>query len=225
VGMQVVMLPVIAKIQATGDQARMRAVLIQVERWTSFLLWPFVVVVVVFPSAVIHITLSDAFLPASAALVLLSLQSVLVSLRLPLQTKALGSGDDKFAARVAVWTLIVAVGAALILVPPQMLGMGADGAAWAALLSAAVPFILYRREAREWTGHPWISKHVRRHLMAAAMVGAGIFWVSTVWAPARFYSLIGVGLAATLVYTALLYMVQEVTWRDLAALWRREMPK
>ncbi|HET6398668.1 MAG TPA: polysaccharide biosynthesis C-terminal domain-containing protein, partial [Candidatus Thermoplasmatota archaeon] len=227
-GVAIALLPAVARLDRGGESTRLHDLMVQTERWVSMLLWPAVVLVALQPQAVIRILLSNAFLAASPILIILALQALISSLRIPLQTKALGLGQHKVAARVAVTALAVDLVLAVLLIPERigpvpLAALGAKGAALAALAAAAFTLIAYRVQAKEWTGHPYFSRHLLRH----AVAGISTYVACRLVLPymglmpaARFWELMLVGIVVLGVYIGYIALTGEVRKGEIRAIFR-----
>ncbi|HLF15936.1 MAG TPA: oligosaccharide flippase family protein [Candidatus Thermoplasmatota archaeon] len=226
-GVTIVLLPVVAELHARQDREGLRRTVLEVERWVSLLVWPIVVFVALHARAILHILLSDDFLPASGILVLLCVHSLVASLRMPLQTKALGLGADRFAGQVALATVAVNILLNTLLIPERigplrLAGLGATGAAWAALGSGFVTLLAYRRQAHEWTGHPYLSRHLVLHALAAGATYAAFRLTDLsglLPEVERFYDLAWSAALVATVYVAALAVLRELRQQDLRGVW------
>ncbi len=217
----VVLLPAVSDLHARGRDGEAAALVRKAERWTSLLLWPVVAVLALVPGSVIHILLSDRFAPGIPVLVILAVQALLTSLLMPVQALAIGAGHTRFASRVILATLAVTLVLSLVLVPPPgslpTLGLGASGAALAALGGTALALVLYRIPTPTWPGHAFLRRDLLIHLAAAAAVFL-LFHFLPIPAPTRFVGLGLYAVAAVAVYAGLLVAVGELhkgDWRDL----------
>jgi O-antigen/teichoic acid export membrane protein len=140
------------------------------------------IVLVVWASGVLgHILLSDRFARAGPLLILLSLQAFATSLVMPVQTLAIASGRPGHAARIVLGSVAMSLALTVVLVPRDvlgwpMLGMGAEGAAIAALASTVFALLLYQVPSRQWPGHS-LQRHLGLHVLAALLVLGALFLV------------------------------------------------
>jgi O-antigen/teichoic acid export membrane protein len=224
-GVQIVLLPVVAGLHARGDQEGLRRAVLEAERWVSMLLWPAVAFIILAARPVVHILLSDEFLAAAPILIILSVHALLASLRAPLQTKAMGLGEFRFAGRVALAAMLTVVALNLVLIPESiggvtLAGLGARGAAFASLGSGVVTLLAYRRKAHEWTGHPLFSVHLLRHAGAALATMAALT-LAAPWlglpplAATRVWHLALYALLVLASYSTILAAVGELRGSDL----------
>ncbi|MEA3202993.1 MAG: hypothetical protein QOI63_659, partial [Thermoplasmata archaeon] len=217
----IVLLPAVSALHSRGDDAGALGLVRDVERWTSLLLWPVVVLVVWANGPLVHILLSDQFARAGPLLVVLSLQALATSLLMPVQTFAIAMGKPSFAARIVLVSVVVGLALNVLLVPVgtgafPAFGLGALGAALAALASTLFALVLYAIPHRGWAGHSVVRRPLLAHLLAAALV-LGLLVVLRVPSPERFLQLPLYALGIALPYGLVLWGLRELRRDD----WRR----
>ncbi|HUR61842.1 MAG TPA: oligosaccharide flippase family protein [Candidatus Thermoplasmatota archaeon] len=221
----IVLLPAISLLHAQGDEGGVLRVVRDVERWTSLLLWPVIVLVVWANGPLVHILLSDRFARAGPVLVILCLQALATSLLMPVQNLAIASGKPGFAARVILASVGVGFLLNLGLVPDRLgplpaLGLDAVGAALAALGATLFALVAYSVRTRGWAGHSFVQKHLGLHVLAAA-VTLGLLVLLRIPLPGRFFQLPLYALGIAAAYALLLSAFGELRredWRRFAAL-------
>jgi O-antigen/teichoic acid export membrane protein len=218
----IVLLPAVSQLHGRGDDAGARELAGEAQRWVSLLLWPAVAFLLLLPGPVIHLLLSDQYLPGAPVLALLAGQALLASLVVPSQMLAIGSGRVKAAARIVAASIAVTVllGLALIPRPGQLplptAGLGAVGAALASLAGTALALVLYQAMAP--TGRMAV---MARHA-GCALAAAGLAWLLPT--PARFSALLAYALTAFVAYLLLLLAMGGLhrdDWVKLKGLFRR----
>ncbi|MGB0651853.1 MAG: oligosaccharide flippase family protein [Thermoplasmatota archaeon] len=220
----VVLLPAVAGLAAAGRMAELRVQMVSAERWLALLLWFPVAWLALDAPALMHIGLSDQFLPAVTPWYLLTAHAFILSLTLPLRTKAVGLQEPQAAAKVAGGALALNFLLNLVLVPDGVgplpgAGLGALGAAIATLASATAAFVAFRLLAARWTGHPILPSYLVRQGLAAAatvLLLAGIDGLLP--ARERFYDLVWYGALVGLTYLAILALAGELRRRDVKGL-------
>ncbi|MEK6985825.1 MAG: oligosaccharide flippase family protein [Candidatus Thermoplasmatota archaeon] len=223
--LSVVLLPALSTLHSRGQDGEALRLAQAAERWTSLLLWPVLTIVLLIPGSLIHVGLSDRFARGESALVLLSAQAFLTGLLFPVQALAISSGRPRFAARVILATLVAALLLNLVLVPPAggawpSLGLGATGAALAALGATALAFLLYRIPTATWPGHPLFRRNLLLHAVAAGLTFAA-FRLARIPEPERFVTLMPYGLGVIALYGIVLVLLRELRrgdWGDLRRL-------
>jgi O-antigen/teichoic acid export membrane protein len=220
-GLSIVLLPALSSLHVKGDEDGARRVVLAAERWTSLLLWPVVVVMALIAVPVLHVVLSDQFTGAALPLILLSVQSLVASLVMPVQMLAIGRGSPRFAAQVVVWSLAADVVLAALLVPRAigpvaLAGLGATGAAIAALGGTVFALLLYTLPSRGWRGHPTLRRPQALHFLAAAATFTA-FALLRIPTPDRFHWLLLYSIAVAAVYAGILRLVGELRRDDWRA--------
>ena len=164
---------------------------------------------------ILHIVLSDDFLPAATVLMMLLVHSLVNSITIPLRTKALGLGKQNTAAKFATAAVVVNIAANFLLVPKY----GAFGAAIATVLAGLLMLFLYRRKAHEWIGHPILPTHLWKHAAAG-----GATYALLRWAPLpevlRFYDLVWYGTLVLTTYVGILMLLGGLRRDDIGRLRR-----
>jgi O-antigen/teichoic acid export membrane protein len=221
ISMAIVLLPAISSLHSKGDHARALVLVRDVERWTSLLLWPAIVLVLWANGPLVHILLSNDVEGAGPVLVILSLQAFATSLLMPVQNLAIASGQPSFAARIVLASVAVDLVLNMILVPTSWsilpaFGLGAMGAAISALAATLFAIAAYSVRTRSWEGYSFLQKHLGLHLVAAAAT-FGLLLLLRIPLPDRFFQLplYAAGIAAT--YGLLLFAFGELRRED----WRR----
>lgn len=225
-GVRVALLPVISSLHKEGRLEEVGRVIIQTERWISILVWPILLVGWTATRPTIHIVLSDAFLAAAPMMVILLGNSLLVSLTVPLRTKAFGFGEQAFAGRAALLALGTNLVLNLVLIPESifgvpLFGLGGVGASIATLVAGAVMLVAYRGKAHDWTRHPYLSHHLRVHLLAGGVTYLALMLVAPMLPEvARFWHLLLYGGGVVALFWGLLWLLRELTVRELRDAWR-----
>jgi O-antigen/teichoic acid export membrane protein len=218
VSLGIVLLPTISALHAKGDQLRALALVRDVERWTSLLLWPIIAFVLWAPGPILHILLSNDVRGAGAVLVVLSLQALATSLLMPVQNLAIASGRPGYAARIILSSVGVDLLLDAVLIPTSLgpfhtFGLGALGAAIAALAATLFALLLYRVPSGAWTGHSLLQPSFGRHILAAFVTLAFLLF-ARVPLPERFYQLPFYALGIVVVYALLLVAFRELRRED-----------
>jgi O-antigen/teichoic acid export membrane protein len=216
----IVLLPAISALHSRGDDAGALGLVREVERWSSLLLWPAIVLVAWANGALVHILLSDQFSRAGALLVVLSLQALATSLLMPVQNLAIAIGRPGFAARIVLASVALGLVLNVLLVPKELFGLGALGAAVAALASTLFALGLYAVPHGTWPGHSVLRRPLLAHVAAAGAVLL-LLVALRVPQPDRFFQLplYAAGIAA--LYGLALWALGELRrsdWRRLLAL-------
>jgi O-antigen/teichoic acid export membrane protein len=215
----IVLLPAVSGLHSKGDRASAVGLVEDVERWSSLLLWPVLVVVLWANQPLVHILLSDRFDRAGPLLAILCLQALATSLLIPVQTLAIASGRPGHAARIVLASVGIDLLLDLVLVPRDLgpvptLGLGALGAAIAALAATLCALLLYRIPVGGWPGHSLLRKPLGLHALAA-IATFGLLGLLRIPLPSRFLQLPLYAIGVAVPYAALLVAFGELRARDL----------
>ncbi len=233
-GVRVSLLPIISRLHKEGRIDAVAQTVLQAERWISILVWPVLLVGWTATKPTIHIVLSDAFLAGAPMMILLLGNSLLISMTVPLRTKAFGFGEQKFAGRVALWALGVNLVLNLLLIPKSLMGvplagLGGVGASIATLAAGVVLFAAYRGKAHEWTEHPYFSRRLQRHLLAAALTLGSLLLLGQVLPDIlRIWDLLLYGALTVLIFGGFLAILGELRrgdWDDIKSMLSGRSPK
>lgn len=232
VAVAALLFPTISGYHGRGDDAAIGEVRTRAARYISMIVAPLCVFLIVFAPQIIHLFLSDEWLPAVPAMRILALFSLVYALTIPYTTVLTGTGRTREAARIAGAIAVLNIVLNVVLIPQdlralglpgvRLAGLGVTGAAIATLASMTVGHVFYRRVAAEFV--PTKDGFVLRHL-AAAVVMAGVV-VGLEQAvigldplagelAIRWYHLLAFGLAGGAAYAAVLAALRELTRADV----------
>ena len=212
--------PITAYFKSPKDtDTEIRRIVNFAERYTSLVVLPIVVFYVVFGRDIIHVFLSDAFLPAYRIMVMLVLSGLVIAYTQPFRAFVAGT-NLKLVNRITAASLFLSVILYFALIPISfggviMRGWGGFGAAVATLVASLVPLVAFR-------GIAWKENHIvpdRRiaiHI-AAALIMAGsliamkilLFHILTAGI------LILMSIAGGIIYIVILYKAGELSRRDM----------
>lgn len=216
-----------AQLSARADEALEARTFRDAERWVFLLVAPMAAALAALAVPGIHIAVGDAYIPGADALRLLAGATFAYALQVPLAARFMGHGMT----RVLVVTGVVNAGANLALnlafIPRQGLGWGAEGAAFATLLSNLLAYGVLRARAHRAFGTPWVDGPTLRTTLAAAAVG-GLWWQASLrWPEAmdRVWELAAWGVGGGVAYLALLALAGGLERRDLDLLRRAAHPR
>lgn len=184
------------------------------EKLLSMLITPMAVFFIVLASPIIHILLSDEFLPGEETLIWLSVYCLMMALMQPHSYLLLGCGRPDLAARVGITIAITNIILLFTLVPSNFLGielygLGSTGAALATMSSAFLGCLVAKHYSRKLFGVK-SSRRIYRHWAAGAIMGLALYWLHNhVWEIARWYDLLLVSGVALGIYLALLSLMNE----------------
>lgn len=215
----VVLLPAVSRLHAAGNDSAVRKLTTTVTRWVSLLLWPACALAIAWREPIMHILLSDAFLPAAPVLALLAVQGLAAALLIPTQAMAIGTGRTGMAARIVGITIVIDLVLDAILIPGDIglwrgAGLAATGAAIAALTSTLVGLALYAWPRSAWPGMDLLGAGLHKHALAATGIGVAAALLPP---PTRLLGLAGMALLGLAVYGAILLAMRELRREDRRA--------
>ncbi len=189
------------------------------ERYTSLIVLPIVVFYVVFGRDIIHVFLSDAFLPAYRIMVILVISGLVVAYTQPFRAFVAGT-NLKLVNRVTAISLFLSVILYFALVPISfggvaMRGWGGFGAAVATLIASLVPLVAFRGIA--WRENRIVpEKRVMIHVAAAVVMAAVLIAMkSVVFHTLTAGILILMSIIGGVIYAAILYRTGELSRADM----------
>ncbi len=223
----VLLFPQIAGLVAKHDWAAARKTVHDAERYLSLTLLPVVAVLALFSRPVIHIMLSDDFLPAATSLAFLAATVYATTLILPRMVWLRGAGRLKVSAMISAFIALANVPLNLLLVPRGapvlMLGSiatipleGTTGAAFATLIATCSGLLIAYlvTSPRTLVGPPALCH--ARHLLAGALAGFVLLYLTGGGAAiSRWYELVVVAGAFLGIYAAILWVVGELRKADI----------
>ena len=213
--------PTISRYHSRNEIDLLRVKSGQAERYLSLTLTPVVAFVLLYPEGVIHVLLSDAFLPAAVVLRLFVLTTYVVALTVPRGAILQGVDRSDLAGRVGLLGAVVTLGLYPVLIPTSIFGLnlaglGPEGAVISLLAGNGAAFGLSLLYSHRIVGDR-VQARILLHFAAAAATslvflllvspGSGMTW--------QWFHLIGFSLAFLGTYVALLTVVREFRRDDL----------
>lgn len=189
-------------------------------RYTSMVLVPAIVFLVVFAGDVVKVMLTDAFLPASAALAVITVSQLVMAMTAILGAVGMGLGRAR---AVSLATLVVYSGSIalnLILIPTSifgvpLFGLRGLGAALAMLLAHVAGMVALAWITHDVTHGRWIVP-VAKHGLGGVAVGGVLLLVIRPWSPSfGLLPLAGIGICALGLYLGVLWLLREFRKADL----------
>lgn len=215
------------------DVESIRRVFPDLERFLSMVLFPQVMLILVFANEAIDVTTSGTgYAGAVPILMLLTPFLFFTSLQAPSRSALLGFERPGWLARLGFLQLAILFGLNLIVIPPSVLGVpllgwAGPGAAGVASLSAVASYLFLRHAAREWAPREPLPPGFFRQAAAALLSGVLLWLLNRALGPGtidRFLELVGVGLLGLLLYTAFLVLLRELRREDVEMLWETFHP-
>lgn len=188
-------------------------------RYTSMVVCPIIVFIIVFRKPVIDIALSSSFYPAAPVLIILLIYVLIVSLTSPLAYIVTGINRPGLAAKTGFIVCAINIVLNTLFIPKNgalsVFGInGPTGAAVATVISGFVGLVIYVFLSKRLVGIK-ISKKPLLHVSAAGIMGCLLYYVSVFVPFVRWYHLIFFALAGLAIYLGLLYLLKEFIKEDL----------
>ncbi|PNX49586.1 MAG: hypothetical protein BV457_01150 [Thermoplasmata archaeon M9B1D] len=217
----VLLLPTISEYHAKNKMDDIRKITLKSERYLSMITFPIVILLVVLAKPVIHILLSDKYLPALIVLQILPFFVLFEVLSQPYQSQLQGINMPHIVRNRILIMMIVSIILNLILVPTdikslgiKLAGLGATGSAIAIVIAYFVGFITTRMYAFR-IANMIGNKRILLHIFAGILMGITIYFIQTIVNISRWHELIGICLFGLLFYFYILILVKEFNKKDL----------
>lgn len=210
----------ISEYHAKNNMGAVNDLVLKSERYLSMIVFPIVVIMVVLAEPVIHVLISDKYMPALPVLQILPFFVLLDALSRPYVTYFSGINRPYIEKNRLLIMMVSNVFFNLILIPQEieslgieLAGLGAQGAAIATVVAYAVGLIYIRAIAWRLTG---IKGNVRIivHVAAAAVMGVVLVYVSKIIFIGRWYELVGMAVCGFTIYFAILIVIREFKKED-----------
>lgn len=212
--------PTISEYHAQNNTEAVKNLVLKSERYLSMIVFPITVIMVVLAEPIIHILLSDKYMPALPVLRILPFFVLIATLARPYTTQLTGMNRPNFNRNTVLLMMIVNVSLNLVLIPREiksvgitLAGLGAQGAAIATVIAYIAGLIYIRVVAWKITG---IKGNLRiiLHATAAAVMGLILSYASRIIFIGRWYELLAIAASGFAIYFALLFVMREFTKED-----------
>lgn len=202
-------------------------------RIVSLILLPVVALSIILPEAIIHVLLSDKFLPGAPVLAILAGGFFIKALRNVLASKLGGVNRPGEVTKASLIGMVIMLTLGPILIAPSifsipLFGLAATGAALALSLAETSVAIKTARAARRYAGIQLeqLRGNLFRHGVmflgtCAAMWGLTVLLEPTAF---RFFHLVGAGVLANVVFFGLGFIVGEIGKDDIEQVWELAHP-
>ena len=216
----ILLLPTISSYHSERNMSKIKEIVLKAERYLSMVTFPIVTLLIVLAYPLIHILLSDKYLPALSVLQILPIFVLLEILSRPYTQQLSGMNLPHLDRNRVVIMMVVNVFLNLILIPKdiqslgiKLAGLGAEGAAIATVIAYAIGLIYIRLVAWKLTGVKG-NYRIVFHIVAAVSTGLVLRFIKDVIYIARWYELLGVSLLGVAIYFAILFIMREFTKED-----------
>jgi len=216
----VLLLPTISENHAKNNFDKIKNLVLQSERYLSMIVFPIIFILAALAYPVIHILLSDKYLPALPVLYILPFFIIFEALSRPYTTQLQGSNMPQKARNRVILMAGVNVFLNLVLIPKDIqslgikcAGLGAEGAAIATVIAYLVGLIYIRVVSWKISGIKG-SRCIFLHGFAAFFSGLVVYYLSCVIVIDRWYALIFIALFGFLLYFVILFVLREFKKQD-----------
>ena len=214
------LLPTVSYYHSNNNLSEIKNLTLKAERYLSMITFPIVILLVALSYPVIHILLSDKYLPAIQVLHILPLFVLFEVLSGPYTQQLSGMNMPHFTRNRILIMMITNVILNTILVPRdiksiglKLAGLGAEGAAIATVVSYLVGFIYIRMVSwriSKIKGNPSVIIHA----FSGLLTGLTLYFLTHYFLTIRWYHLIGVTIFGLAIYFMILYVLKEFKKED-----------
>jgi O-antigen/teichoic acid export membrane protein len=216
----VLLLPTISEYHAKNNVEEIRTLTLSSERYLSMVVFPCIILIIVLAEPIIHILLSDKYLPALQVMQILPFFVLLEILSQPYQSQLQGMNMPHIVRNRVLIMVIINIALNLILVPKdiqslgiKLAGLGASGSAIASVVAYLVGLLttrVYAFRVAKIKG----NYRILFHIVAAALMGIIIYYLIKIVHINRWYELLGLSFFGLLLYFGILYSLKEFTKKD-----------
>ncbi len=217
----VLLLPTISEYHAKNNMEDIRKLTLTSERYLSMITFPIVILLVVLAQPVIHILLSDKYLPALIVLQILPFFVLFEVLSQPYQSQLQGMNMPHIVRNRILLMMVVSLILNIILVPAdikslglRLAGLGPTGSAIAIVIAYFIGFITTRIYAFRIADIKGNNK-ILLHIAAATIMGIAVYFIIHTLTIGRWYELIGICLLGLFFYLSILFILKEFKKEDL----------
>ncbi|RLF42198.1 MAG: hypothetical protein DRN12_00980 [Thermoplasmata archaeon] len=214
------LLPTVSQYHSNNDFKEIKSLTLKAERYLSMITFPIIILLIVLSYPVVHILLSDKYLPAIPILQVLPLFVLLEVLSGPYTQQLSGMDMPKFTRNRIFIMMFTNVFLNIILIPQdiksiglKLAGLGAEGAAIATVVYYFVELIYIRIVSWRVSGVKG-SLSVVIHGVSAILTAFIIYYINIYFSISRWYHLLGVILLGLAIYFAILYLLKEFKKED-----------
>ena len=213
--------PTISEYHAKKDLKKISLLIRNSERYLSMIVFPIIIIMVVLAESIIHVMLSDKYLPAVRVLQILPFFALIEVFSRPYLAQLKGMNMPHIIRNRVLIMVIVNVFLNLLLIPKDirniginLFGLGATGAAIATVISYIIGLIYSRYIAWKLTG--FIGNiRIIIHAFSATIIGIILFNLNNMFYIDRWYHLLGFVMLGFCLYLCILFLLKEFTKDDL----------
>ncbi len=223
-GLGTILFPTFSKLMSTGRRDSIKLLAYSSERLIAMLMGPICAIVFALSGPIVSLLGDPTYSSSYLILQPLSIWAFFRSLSAPYRNLIMGIGKTKALAIISIISLISIIGFNLIFIPQDikifnvsLLGMGAQGAAIATLLSAIVTFFTFRIFAYKYE-KIFFNPQIFKNIIASLIVGIVVYELNYLF-PAKnlFFVMIYAGIGIV-VYISLLIPLKAFNKDDIEML-------
>ena len=212
--------PTISEYYSRNEMDKIREKVLKSERYLSMIVFPIITMIIILAEPIIHILLSDKYLPGVHILQILPLFVLLEALARPYVSKMQGMDMPELVRNRFLIMVSANVILNLILIPRDirslglnLFGLGAEGAAIATVISYVLGLIYIRYKAWKITGLKG-NRRIILHAIASGMMASILWHILKIFYISRWYHLVGIALLCIAIYLCILYLLREFRKED-----------
>ncbi len=216
--------PTISEHHSKKNMGEIRKLVLKSERYMSMIVFPVVILMVMLAEPIIHILLSDSYMPALSVLQILPFFILMEAFSRPYVSKFQGMNMPHITRNRVIIMVFVNIFLNLILIPKDIqsigiscAGLGATGAAIATVCSYFIGLLYARFMTWKLTkikGNIGIIFHALAAGIMATIFYDLIYRLNMIESIARWYHLIAFVLLGFGIYFGVLYLLREFTKED-----------
>jgi len=218
-GVGTLIFPTISEYHANGDWDKLRNAVQGAAKYTSLVISPVIVFLILFPREIITIMVSRAFLDAAPVVRILAINAFFMLYFKPFKYVISGTNRPELSAKISIAGNMANVALNVLLIPDSLFGVPLFGlkevGAAIATLTAGISISLAKMVVSKRIADVSFTWGTLYHIGAAILSGLILYaWQWQVLPITRFYHLFIYGGAMVGIYTAILYLVGEFTKKE-----------
>jgi len=207
--------PTISEYHVKNEMKKIKSLVLKSERYLSMIVFPIIITMIALAYPIIHVLLSDRYLPALQVLQILPLFVLFEVLSRPYDNQFIGMNMPNISRNRVIIMVIINIFLNLVLIPKdisslglKLAGLGATGAAIATAVSYLVGLVYIRVAAWRLTGILG-QRSIFIHAFAAIISGLFLTYINNIFIISRWYHLLGLSLFGLGIYLAILYLFSK----------------
>jgi len=215
-GVGTVIFPTISEYHAKKDWESLKKAVEGAARYTSLVISPVIIFLILFPVEIITIMISRAFLPAAPIVRILAINSFFALYFRPFKSVISGTNRPELSAKISIAGNLGNVTLNFLLIPTSIFGiplagLGEVGAALATL-TAGISIALAKYFVSKRLADISFTWGTGFHILAAINSGLILLaWERVMFPILRYYHLLFYGAAMLAIYTAFLVLTEQFT--------------